>query len=92
MSSSYNARVISNVAFTPERHGKKADVSVIFQSEAIGRADFDTYNGIYLENDVLLDSNIPLDMSEFFVKELTAGQIAGVNIPAKSTVMPSANM
>ena len=74
MSSSYNARVISNVAFTPERHGKKADVSVIFQSEAIGRADFDVCNGIYLKNDVLLDSNIPLDMSGYFVKQLSVGE------------------
>lgn len=82
MSSSYNARVISNVAFTPERHGKKADVSVIFQSEAIGRADFDTYNGICLKNDVLLDSNIPLDMSGYFTKQLSAGKnyIEFVNI------------
>ena len=82
MSSSYNARVISNVAFTPERHGKKADVSVIFQSEAIGRADFDVSDGIRLKNDVLLDSNIPLDMSEFFTKQLSAGKnyIEFVNI------------
>lgn len=82
MSSSYNARVISNVAFTPERYGKKADVSVIFQSEAIGRADFNVSDGIRLKNDVLLDSNIPLDMSEFFTKQLSAGKnyIEFVNI------------
>lgn len=82
MSSSYNARVISNVAFTPERHGKKADVSVIFQSEAIGRADFDVSDGICLKNDVLLDSNIPLDMSGYFTKQLSAGKnyIEFVNI------------
>ena len=74
MSSLYNARVISNVAFTPERYGKKADVSVIFQSEAIGRADFNVSDGIELGKAIPLDSNFPLDMSEFFVKDLTAGE------------------
>lgn len=74
MSSSYEARVISNVAFTPELRGKKATVSVIFQADSIGKADFNTLDGIMLDNCILLDSNIPLDMSEYFIRSLRAGE------------------
>lgn len=74
MSSVYDARVISNVAFTPELRGKKAELSVIFQAEAIGKAEFNVLDGIELGNCVLLESEIPLDMSGYFNRTLRAGE------------------
>lgn len=70
----WDARVASDVAYTPERYGKTAELSVMFQSSAIGRAAFTTGDGICLGDAVRLDSDIPLDMSAYFEKQLTHGE------------------
>lgn len=67
-------RFISDMSFAPERRGKSAVVSSIFQSEPIGRASFTTGEGICLGDAVRLDSDIPLDMSAYFEKQLTHGE------------------
>lgn len=72
----WDVRIVSDVAFTPERGGKKAELSVIFQSAPIGEATFNTIDGIRLKDAVYLDSDIPLDMSGYFVKSLTSGSNA----------------
>lgn len=70
----WRGRFVSDMAFAPERRGKKAVVSAVFQSTAIGRAAFTTGDGIRLGDAVPLDSDIPLDMSAYFEKRLMHGE------------------
>lgn len=70
----WRGRFISDLAFAPERRGKSAVISAVFQSEPIGMATFTTGKGIYLGDAVALDSDIPLDMSSYFEKQLTHGE------------------
>ena len=72
----WKGRFISEVAYAPEKRGKTAILSVIFQSAPIGEATFNTIDGIRLKDAVYLDSDIPLDMSGYFVKSLTSGSNA----------------
>lgn len=72
----WKGRFISEVAYAPEKRGKTAILSVIFQSTPIGEATFNTIDGIRLKDAVYLDSDIPLDMSGYFVKSLTSGSNA----------------
>ena len=78
----WHARVASNIAYTPERYGKKAELSVIFQASAVGEATFRIGEGIRLEDAIYLSSKIPLDMGKYFRKELQYGdnKIKFVNI------------
>lgn len=69
----WHGRVASDVAFTPERRGKTAVLSVIFQTSPIGSAEFDTIDGIYLGNSIYLNSDLPVDMDVYFEKKLEAG-------------------
>lgn len=71
---SWDARCISNVTFAPERRGKTAVLSVIFSAGAIGLATFGAADGITLGDAVSLDSDIPLDMSGYFEKQLVGGE------------------
>lgn len=70
----WQARAASDVAYTPEKSGTRAELSVVFQASAIGRASFTTGSGIRLGDGVPLDSDIPLDMSAYFEKRLAHGE------------------
>ena len=70
----WTGRFVSELSFTPERHGKKAVISAVFQARPIGRASFTTGSGIRLGDGVPLDSDIPLDMSAYFEKRLAHGE------------------
>ena len=70
----WQARAASDVAYTQEKSGTRAELSVVFQSSAIGRASFTTGEGIRLGDGVPLDSDIPLDMSAYFEKQLAHGE------------------
>ncbi len=70
----WTGRFVSELSFTPERHGKKAVISAVFQARPIGRASFTTGGGIRLGDGVPLDSDIPLDMSAYFEKRLAHGE------------------
>ena len=70
----WTGRFVSELSFTPERHGKKAVISAVFQARPIGRASFTTGGGIRLGDGVPLDSDIPFDMSAYFEKRLAHGE------------------
>ena len=70
----WKARCVSGVTFTPEKHGKTAKLSVIFKTDAAGTATFDVLDGITLGDAVTLDSDIPLDMTQYFEKSLSYGE------------------
>ena len=70
----WDAKVISNVTFTPERRGKTAELAVVFSAKPVGKAVFNTADGINLGDAVMLDSNIPFDMTDRFVYELAEGR------------------
>ena len=62
----WTGRFVSETAFVPEHRGKTAVVSAVFRAKPIGKATFDTIDGILLGNAVSLDSDLPLDLSEHF--------------------------
>lgn len=70
----WKARVISEVAYTPEKRGKLAKLSAVFRASAIGEASFNTGYGITLSDALCLDSDIPLDMTGYFEKSLNQGE------------------
>ena len=70
----WTGRFVSETAFVPEHRGKTAVVSAVFRAKPIGKATFDTIDGILLGNAVSLDSDLPLDLSEHFETSLTQGK------------------
>ena len=77
----WQARVVSDIGFSPESKGKAAILKVFFKAN-MGEAGFDTVNGIALDDAVVLNADIPLDMSKYFIKHLSYGEnsIEFVNI------------
>lgn len=69
----WNARVISEMCFVPERYGKKAALTAVFRVEPFGRCIFNTIDGPALNDPAELDDNIPIDVSGAFTWSLDGG-------------------
>lgn len=70
----WTGRFISEVSFAPEHRGKSAIASAIFRARPCGAATFNTADGVHLSDALMLDSDIPLDFSQYFVKQLSYGE------------------
>ena len=78
----WSGRFVSDTAFTPERRGKTALLTAMFRTSPSGSAVFNTTDGVLLGGGVVLESDIPLDMTEYFEIPLPYGESAvrAVNI------------
>ena len=61
----WDAHIVDTVEYKPE-HGKSAVLSVLFKVKAFARLVFNVFEGPCLDDDILLDDDIPLDTSEYF--------------------------
>lgn len=69
----WKAKVIQGVDFTPILLGKAARIKVYFKCAAWAVNDFST-SGPILDQEIALDSPIPLDMSLYFTSNLHPGE------------------
>ena len=69
----WNARVSSDIGFSPESKGKSAILKVFFKVN-MGQASFNTVDGISLDDAIALNSDIPFDMGVYFIKQLGYGE------------------
>ncbi|MCC8160127.1 MAG: phage tail family protein [Oscillospiraceae bacterium] len=75
----WDARIIDTVAYAPEYRGRKAKITVKYRVKPFGELVFDTLDGPYIDDALYLDSEIPLDIGEYFT--LTgAGEHNVINI------------
>lgn len=61
----WNVRIVDSVSYMPEYSGKKAVLTVSYKAMPFSELVFDIFEGVCLDMDIPLDSNIPLDASEF---------------------------
>lgn len=61
----WNVRVVDSVSYMPENGGRKAVLSVSYKAMPFSELIFDVIEGPCLDDEILLDSDIPLDASEF---------------------------
>ena len=61
----WDAHIVDTIEYKPE-HGKSAVLSVLFKVKAFARLVFNVFEGPCLDDDILLDYDIPLDTSEYF--------------------------
>lgn len=61
----WSARIVDSVSYMPENGGKKAVLTVSYKVKPFSELIFDILEGVCLDMDISLDSNIPLDASEF---------------------------
>lgn len=61
----FDASVDDTIEYKPE-HGRSTVLSVLFKVKAFARLIFDVFEGPCLDDDILLDDDIPLDTSEYF--------------------------
>jgi phage-related protein len=74
----WDARIVNTVQYLPERGGKKAVFLVSYRVKPFAGLIFDTIEGSSLKDEIELDSDMPLDISEYFV--FTGGTHAVKNI------------
>lgn len=60
-------RVVDSVSYAPEHGGKNTILSISFKVKPFSELVFDVPDGPFLDSDVELDSEIPLDFDEYFV-------------------------
>lgn len=61
----WDAHIVDTIEYKPE-HGKSAVLSVLFKVKSFARLVFNVFDGPCLDDDILLDDDIPLDTSEYF--------------------------
>lgn len=61
----WEAKVSDTIEYKPE-HGKNALLTVVFKVKAFAKLVFSVFEGPCLDDEIELDSDIPLDMSEHF--------------------------
>lgn len=66
----WSAHIIDTIEYKPE-HGKNAVLSVVFKVKPFANLIFNVANGPYLDDEIYLDDNIPLDISTYFIFEGT---------------------
>ncbi len=62
----WNARIVEAVSYTPEHYGKEAKLVVKYKVEPFSSLVFDTIDGPCLDDELELDSDVPLDIGEYF--------------------------
>lgn len=79
----WNARVIDSISFMPQNSGKNAVLSVTYKVMPFSELIFDVVNGPCLDEDIELDTKIPLSAAEY----LTFGETGTYrNVPNVSDV------
>lgn len=63
----WDARIIDTVTYKPELAGRKTVLSVSFRAKPLARLVFEVPDGPVLDDKIPLDSNIPLDMTSYFI-------------------------
>lgn len=61
----WNVRVVDSVSYMPENGGRKAVLSVSYKAMPFSKLIFDVIEGPCIDEEIELDSDIPLDASEF---------------------------
>lgn len=61
----WSAHIIDTIEYKPE-HGKNAVLSVVFKVRPFANLIFNVADGPYLDDEIYLDDNIPLDISSYF--------------------------
>lgn len=61
----WDATVDDTIEYKPE-HGKSAVLSVVFKVKSFARLIFSVFDGPCLDDEILLDDDIPLDISSYF--------------------------
>lgn len=69
----WHARVMSELGFMPELHGKKTVMTVVFRVEPFAESVFDTVDGAVLDTSLEICENIPLDLPARFKWQFSAG-------------------
>lgn len=62
----WNARIVDSVSYKSENGGKRAVLSVSYKAMPFSEMVFDVIEGPCLDDDILLDSDIPLSTDEYF--------------------------
>jgi hypothetical protein len=62
----WNADVIKEIDYAPELQGKKALLTVSFEIEPFSRAEFDVLGGIPLGTNIVIGSDVPLNIEQNF--------------------------
>lgn len=62
----WNARIVDSVSYKPENNGKKAVLSVSYKVKPFSEMVFDMIEGPCLDDDIELDSDIPIGIDEYF--------------------------
>ncbi len=57
----WDASVLSEIEFAPERQGRRALLTVNFRVKPFSHASFDVFDGVTLDSDVHLGAMLPLD-------------------------------
>lgn len=63
------ARIVDTVQYMPEHGGKNAKFIVKYKVQPFAELVFNTMDGVCLDDEIELDSDIPLDLGEFFTFE-----------------------
>ncbi len=75
----WDARIIDTVQYMPEHGGKDAMFLVKYRVKPFSELVFNTIDGPCLDDEIELDSDIPLDLGEYFIFE-GAGDHTVMNI------------
>lgn len=82
----WDARVIDSVSYMPEHSGGKAVLSVTYKAQPLTELVFTMQDGPELDTVLEIDSNVPLDTSEYVTLIGGEDTIAYENIPNISDV------
>lgn len=72
-------RVVDSVSYKPENGGKNAVLSISFKVKPFSELNFDVPDGPILDSNIELDSDVPLDFTDYFTFE-GAGTYTVTNI------------
>lgn len=84
----WEAKVEDTIEYKPQHSGKKAVLSVLFKVKSFAKLVFNVFDGPRLDDDIELDSDIPLDMSKKFTFEGTGKQSYTVMNIGEAPVKP----
>ncbi len=62
----WQGRVVDSVSYKPENGGKNTVLSISFKVKPFSELAFDVPDGPMLDSDIELDSDIPLDFTDYF--------------------------
>lgn len=88
----WKARVISEMGFMPELHGKKAVMTVNFRVEPFSACIFNTADGPLIDCDLCLDSDIPLSIHDCLTWTFDGSDSAYTNISKPLMIVNMGNV